>query len=244
MELADFIYEISRSKNLDKINTVANHFLNVLQVKSYAFTYYSQYPTSKRKLQYEHSSTPLKAWHEHYIESEYEDVDQTLQRNKTFSVPIFWDVHQQLRNATTSREKRLREESIALGIDKGISIPVHGPSDDFAVLVLHQRKNEACLENYQNNIGIFFALAHYYYHAVKNVLDLSQPLPVHYHISLREQQCLYFTAKEFLARDVAKKLNISERTVHFHMQNINKKLGVKNKFQAVLKAREKGLIAL
>lgn len=241
--LPDFIVALARASSIEKSTTLLDSFLNQLGIKSYAFTYYSQYPTSRRKLRYEYASCALKAWHEHYIASQYEDTDQTLQANKIGNIPVFWDVHKQLAQAKTIREKRIREESIEFGIEKGLCIPVHGPQDDFAVLVLHQRKDEKCLHDALNNMGVFMAVGHYYYASIKRFLDVNEmPEKALYQLTRREQHCLNLTAKELLAKDIAKMLNLTERTVHFHLQNVNKKLGVKNKYQAVLKARECGLL--
>lgn len=43
---------------------------------------------------------------------------------------------------------------------------------------------------------------------------------------------------------ISKELNITERTVNYHIQRLNKKLGVKNKYQAVIKALNKGILKL
>jgi DNA-binding CsgD family transcriptional regulator len=51
-------------------------------------------------------------------------------------------------------------------------------------------------------------------------------------------------AQRLSVEEIAKKLNITSRTTHFHIQNVNKKLGVANKFDAVNKALELGLIVL
>lgn len=235
-----FINQITRTRDIIQLEAMLDRVLAQKNIRSHAFTYYSQFPSSLRKLRYERASEPLSVWHKHYLASGYEDVDQTLQSTLQVVTPIHWDVQKQLTLARTSREKRIREESIAFGIDKGLSIPIHGANNDFAVLVLHQRKEETCLYDYQKSMGELIAIAQYYYQAIKNALTLSESYPEgKFNLTQRELQCLHLTAENYLAREIAKKISISERTVHFHLQNANKKLGVKNKFQAVMKAFEK-----
>ena len=63
----------------------------------------------------------------------------------------------------------------------------------------------------------------------------TQKAPASYKLTRREEQCLKFTAKSWRVEQIAKELKISPRTVNFHIQNANKKLGSQNKYQAVYK---------
>jgi len=65
-----------------------------------------------------------------------------------------------------------------------------------------------------------------------------------YQLSKREIQCLTLLAKQYSIDAIAKSLHISERTVNYHIQRLNKKLGAQNKHQSVMKALQKGLITL
>jgi NarL family two-component system response regulator LiaR len=51
---------------------------------------------------------------------------------------------------------------------------------------------------------------------------------------------LKLTAKGLLNKEIAKELNISERTVHSHLSNIFSKLEVGSRSEAVLKALKAG----
>ncbi len=229
--------------DLNKINSIVGRYLASQHIKSYAFTYYSFFPSSQRKLKYDFASPALLPWHRHYLDSQYEDTDQTLQWSKRALTPVYWDVHAQRRAAKTPREKRIREESIAFGIEKGIAFPIHGPENDFAVFVVHQRKGEDWFDKKQLSFHAeLFPLIYHYYAAVKAQLDKNAVVEDDYHLTRREQQCLRLTAKNYVAKDIASSLNITERTVHYHMQNVNKKLGVKHKYQAVSKARELAMV--
>jgi DNA-binding CsgD family transcriptional regulator len=60
-------------------------------------------------------------------------------------------------------------------------------------------------------------------------------------ISRREMSCLSWAARGYTASDIALKLEISEPTVVFHMNNLIRKLGVKNRTQAIAVGVAKGL---
>lgn len=213
---------------------ILNEYLKSFGIHSYAFTYYSGHIKTGRKLHYHCVSEALKPWHNHYLEQGYADVDRTLEESHTNSLPLFWDVQDQLLHAKNTRELRIREESIEFKIDKGISIPVHGPNNDFASLTLHQRLDETCLTHYEIHQYEWISATRLFYHHIKRLLNLSN-VPTHYKLTRREEQCLILTSKSWRVEQIAKELKISPRTVNFHIQNANKKLGTNNKYQATYK---------
>ena len=65
----------------------------------------------------------------------------------------------------------------------------------------------------------------------------------------REKEIFHLLVKNYSTKDIARKLNISEKTVRNHISNVIQKLGVKSRIQAVfelirLKELEKALIPL
>jgi DNA-binding CsgD family transcriptional regulator len=190
---------------------------------------------SGRKLRYHCVSKPLQPWHIHYLEQAYADIDRTLETNYTMTLPLFWDVKTQLHQAKNTREHRMRTEAIEFGIDTGVSIPIHGPTHDFASLTLHQFHNETCLKNYEHLQFEWLSAAHLYYHTIKKILTLQQISIAPYQLTRREEECLSLTTRSWRVEQIGKELNISVRTVNFHIQNANKKLGTHNKYQATYK---------
>ncbi|WP_186116448.1 autoinducer binding domain-containing protein [Burkholderia gladioli] len=61
-------------------------------------------------------------------------------------------------------------------------------------------------------------------------------------LTKREREVLSWTSEGRTASEIGEQLNISERTVTFHINNILAKLGATNKVQAVVKAIGMGLI--
>ncbi len=60
-------------------------------------------------------------------------------------------------------------------------------------------------------------------------------------LTARELEILSLLAKSISNKEVAAELNLSERTVRNHMTDILGKLGLRNRTQAALWAREQGL---
>lgn len=50
----------------------------------------------------------------------------------------------------------------------------------------------------------------------------------------REKEIFHLLVKNYSTKDIARKLNISEKTVRNHISNVIQKLGVKGRSQAIL----------
>ena len=244
MSLSVFLTDLKQAKDLNAVNHALKKYLKMLDIETFAFTYYAYHPKSKHKLKYEFCSDNFKYWHHHYVEENYNDIVSTLSEAYRDNLPIFWDIQVQLKTAKNQREKKMREDSLKFGADKGITFPIHGAHDDFAVLMIEQLQGQTCLENREALQHECFIAAHYYYHFVCQHLLKTNMVDRPYNLSKREMQCLVLLAQNYSNKEISKQLDITERTVNFHAQNINKKLGTKNKYQSVLKALEEGLLTL
>lgn len=230
MKIDQFAMLFRQVSNVKQAESLLSAYLNSFEINSFALTYYAGHIKTGKKLHYHCVSPPLKEWHTYYLEQGFADVDTTLEEAYQMTLPLFWDVHEQLDIAKSKREAQIRMESIEFGIHKGLSLPVHGPHNDFISLTLHQRKGEHCLEKYEILQYEWLGAAQIYYHYIKKLLFL-EVTPTHF-LTKREEQCLLLTKKGWRVEQIAKELKISPRTVHFHLQNVNKKLGAHNKYYA------------
>ena len=70
----------------------------------------------------------------------------------------------------------------------------------------------------------------------------SKPVELIEPLSAREREVLQFLAQGFSNKEIGQSLNIAEGTVKNHMSQVLGKLGVLDRTQAALKARELGLL--
>ena len=54
-------------------------------------------------------------------------------------------------------------------------------------------------------------------------------------LSKREQECMDFLVRGFSAKHIAKQLEVSPKTIEFHIANIKHKFGVHNKMELINK---------
>lgn len=232
----ELFQRMADAESLDYLNQMVAGYFSKQGIKSLAFTYYSQHTKTGSKLIYDWATAALRSWHQHYLAEGYADIDRTLEASEQTLLPCFWDVHEQLVLSKNKREKRIREESIEFGIDKGLSISVHGPAGDFFVLVIHQRIEEKGLWDWEKKQYDWLIIAQLYFHYLRQFL-LNNRVK-NSMLTKRERQCLQLTAQGLRIDNIAKALDISRRTVNFHIQNANKKLGVSNKYLAIMRWQE------
>lgn len=236
MKIQQFTQTLASAKNITEIEYALKNYLLGFGIKAYAFTYYSEHFLSRHKLPYHYASDALKPWHAYYLDEHFSEVDTTLEEYFNQGIPVYWDVNEQLKKARSHRERRIRIESKKFGIKAGVSIPVFGPNNDFVSLTLYEFVHEDWLKNYKIHQYEWLSAAHFFYHYLKLKLPKIKYPDI---LTKRERQCLDLTGKLWRVDKIADELHISPRTVNFHLQNANKKLGSHNKYLALYKLSKK-----
>jgi DNA-binding CsgD family transcriptional regulator len=177
---------------------------------------------------------------ERYFAGKYNLIDPVARQVSESWLPVAWEADDYIAEGTAPSAELFRI-SAELGFERGISTPIYGPHGSRRILVAIYgaggpafRRSLRQLQNELMIVGHHLASAHY-----ALTRDLQQQ-PV---LSPREQECLTWTFNGKTAWEVAKIIGISERTVHFHVQNAMGKLGASSKHHACMKAAQLGLIA-
>lgn len=169
-------------------------------------------------------------------------MDSTLDTTSETILPVFWDLEEQLANAKTPREKRMRQDSIDFGARRGVSVPIYRPRGGFANFLVVEMEGEDCLANWEKDQYEWMVVSKLYYEALQPHLLMHELETNCYQLTNRERECLSYVSQSISVADIAKKLAITERTVNYHIQKLNRKMGVRNKHQAVAKALAEGII--
>lgn len=85
-------------------------------------------------------------------------------------------------------------------------------------------------------------IAHYLHNEAQNKLKREVIVPKPIALTKREVEILKWTVEGKTAWEIGSILNIAERTVNFHIQNVMEKFGVHNKTQAAAKAVGMGFL--
>lgn len=129
------------------------------------------------------------------------------------------------------------------GIERGLAVPVHGPSGELGMLSLYSdMQDHKFFDHVEDTKHSLLLLANYSHAAAQAKLQVSRtPKPIA--LTGREIEILRWTADGKTAWEIGSILTISERTVNFHLQNAMVKFGVHNKTHAAAKAMSYGMLS-
>lgn len=171
-------------------------------------------------------------WTDRYLKERYERVDPVIVSVQIRQEPFEWGLgadNQKLDPA----QVRLLEEASAFGIRCGLTIPIHdmcGPPA--AVTFASDARRRAFRKSITRNRRVLQFMAVILHAHIRRKLYPDTTL-MGLHFSPRERECLHWLAEGKSARDIGQILNISRRTVVFHVENAKRKLGVRTTYQAL-----------
>lgn len=172
-------------------------------------------------------------WLEHYMEEKYERFDRILAVSLNRSTPFTWQ-EPIIKKNCTKKQKEIFDGAKHVGLIHGITVPVH--SHGF---------HPACVNVVGPNIDIDPSAEHalhlmciYLYEGAVRIQRATPTLNHHRIVSLtnRERECLQWVAEGKSESCIADILNISQRTIHFHIENVKNKYNVSTRTQAVARA--------
>lgn len=134
------------------------------------------------------------------------------------------------------------ESARGFGLRSGATFPVMPPSITIAGFgYAVNREIEETLPQIIEAMPFGQLLATYTHTAVTRLLSESSEIK---ELTQREQVCLALAAQGYRDSEIAIKLNISTRTVLFHLNNAKVKLKAENRAQMIAKAVFKKLIQI
>lgn len=193
-----------------------------------------------------HKKTSLSAdWHNRYVEQDYFRVDPVLTGCFSAIDPVDWrDL-----NWSGRMSGAFRRDASAHGVGRqGYSVPLRGPSGQYAVLSVTSDWAEPVWEAFkESNSRDLILLGHYLNRVVLELgagPDRAGDVAEGQVLSPRELASLTQLAEGKSRAKAAEALEISEHTLRVYIESARKKLGAQNTTHAVAKAVATGLIAL
>lgn len=180
------------------------------------------------------------AWEIRYNEKDYYLNDNIAYAAFHKRGLIYWSDYISIKGLSDTRNeesKKIMQEAASLGLSDGWLFSSSGRrGSEFAFLSLAGEK----IENTQRNQRILAYLSPHLTRALKKIVLGQMEKPPK--LTAREAEVLSWTAVGKTAWEVSKILNISRRTVEFHIGNVLKKLDAVNSHQAVATALYFGMI--
>ncbi len=167
------------------------------------------------------------------IHYQIDPVQQCAARRTTpfawsFSTDTHWN------GALTEAHRPVAHYICDYGLSTGLTVPLHLPDGGFATLTAFVDGAPAEAEQHaQRNLGEMLVLAHTFQARASELLAPAERCCTHIHLTRRERECLQHSAKGLSAKGIAATLHRSEATVNLHLVAAARKLGARNRVEAV-----------
>lgn len=198
------------------------------------FMYGSRVPTSFVRPQLILISGYQQDWWDHYNQNNYLKIDPVVDYCTKSTLPVQW--HQlDITGRHNKTARQLMQESADFGLSSGISLPVHTPNGEFAMLSFASDRDCQSEENRITNLNPQLMMLAYHVHEAsmrifREQKEDSEPL------TRREKECLLWAAEGKTSDETSMIMHIAESTVRFHLNNAARKLNVHNRRHAIARA--------
>lgn len=217
---------------------VAGHGLDVF---TYLGVRLRRYPRTPSDTPFFISTYPPE-WIRRYDEQHYVHVDPVVSLGLGAARPFYWS--EAMARGAGQRGRQLFAEAASFGIRQGVTLPVHGPAGDFAMITFASNERDGrYARELKDSMWLLQAISLAAHDAIGRHLLGEGTAGSAITLTPRERECLVWTAAGKSAWEVAQILSRSVDVVNFHLKNAARKLGVYGKHHAVVKAMMLGLIS-
>ncbi len=181
------------------------------------------------------------AWVQRYVDQDYLRVDPVVIGCFQRFHPVEW----KRLDWSSKAARAFQRDAIAHGVgSQGFSIPIRGPSGQFALFTASHSCDDATWATFTaDNQRDLILIAHYFNQKALEFEKSRTPEPAK-SLSPREIDALTFLAMGYGRAQVADMLEISEHTLRAYIESARFKLGAMNTIHAITRALSEGLIVV
>lgn len=239
--LDEFIRSLSRTSNEDETNAAFREALNQIGFDSFAYLGLRVAGAGERPRPYFITSYPV-PWVETYDSSGYLRIDPVLLEAPGRALPWIWGGQSHRRRASEPQRKFF-DEAQSFGIQCGLAVPVHAAGGEFGLVSIAWDGSESDFQKLlkERQHDLHLAAVYLHNHATRFVESAAEAEAIR--ITIRERECLLWSALGKSSWEIGQIIGVSEPTVNFHLKNAMAKLGVHSRVHAVVRACALGLIS-
>ncbi len=174
-------------------------------------------------------------WRKCYDDMAYMTCDLTVSHCQVYSTPLIWLESKDISGAS----RKIFSGSSNLKINSGISFPYHGSTGEFGMFSVSSSDqfNKSGLENAATQYVMQIIGASLFDHYKKKVQESAS-----IKLTKREIECLKWVAAGKTSWETSRIIDVSERTVIFHIQNAASKMNTASRTNAAVIATMNGVI--
>lgn len=178
---------------------------------------------------------------EFWAEKGYFRIDPVQRLACRASAPFFWNYDEK---AETLLQKFMTEDTAPVAnylherdISAGVTVPIHMPFGDYATVTgVFSGSRTDFRQRALRYLADFNLMAQIFHQAAYELFDEQIRGTGKVHLTERERECLRHAAEGLSAKEISRIIARSVPTVVMHLNAAAKKLGAKNRTQAVVRA--------
>ncbi len=183
------------------------------------------------------SNYPLQ-WQKEYEDNDYQKCDPFTLHCFESTVPIIWENIEQSSQFKDAVFKRYIYRLRTQNINNGLSVVIRGKGNKLCIINVNWT-DEKSYDEITQMILVCQALLPHIYESCKQFF-LSNELNIN--LTKREKECMNWACDGKTSQEISQILDVSERTIIFHLANLIRKTGSSNRQQAIAKTIIHGLI--
>ena len=231
--LENFLERLQTAGTLEQLNDVILSLRDDLMVEH--VVYHSVNSTGEQYAALTYSQD----WVERYLEQDYARIDPVVHGCLRRFQPVDW----KRLDWTGKSARQMQMESMDSGISKqGFSVPIRGPSGQFALFSVSSPDDDALWAKYTEEHTTELILASHYVNQKALEIERGSDKMEIVSLSPRETDALTLLALGYNRAQAAESLSISEHTLRVYIESARFKLAAMNTTHAVARAMNQGLL--
>ncbi len=232
----EFLQKASRYSRLDELQDAFGHAVGAFGFDVFSCTLIARPGCSPApRVLFGRSN---KAWDEYYLERGYMKYDACVRQIFSQPGPFAWS---DLDPSQLTREARhILAEAEDANAREGFVVPIIGGGGEFYGVRLSSPEGQFD----QSARPTLHALATVYAFEGVKLLELVDDVATHTPLTRRETECLRWVSDGKSDWDISEILGISESTVHAHIENAKRKMGVRSRVQAAVLGTVRGWLVV
>ena len=170
------------------------------------------------------------SWVEEYMGDKLYAVDPVVLAATKSTLPLEWSGGKLRNEDGDGRVAEMFDRASHFGIRSGYTIPIRSSIGQLATLTFASSLSDDDFQALLSRYRAEFHLGAFHFH--DSIERLSAPAK-DVQLTPRERTCLMFSAQGMSAKEIARLLELSPRSVKFHHDNARCKLGATNLKQAI-----------
>ena len=230
-----YLQGLSQVRTLDELSGWIEALRDVLNVEH--IVYHSVNSTGAQYAALTYSPD----WVERYIDEDYARIDPVVQGCYRRFVPVDW----KSLDWSGKAQRDFLGEAIGAEVgNQGFSIPIRGPSGQFALFTVSDHTSDANWQTYTGeHMRALILAAHFVNQKALEIERGTDELPQK-PLSPRETDTLRMLAMGYSRAQAADAMTISEHTLRVYLEGARNKLGALNTTHAVARALSMGFIVV